>query len=232
MLNSVGIHRRGFVFRINDLNEIECKEDIDELIIDNVIDFSLLSLFHNLTKLTIKNTMITELPKEVMELKNLKVLICRNTKLNSLPENINILSNLEELICIQNELTSIPESICQLPKLWKLFFSYGNIRKIPENIDKLQNLEYLCFAYQNLRNLPKSITKLNEVEIHLNNNELVINDREIIDFLAEREIFYLEESNFLVYSDAQNSHNTMISKSIMNSIIEIMKNESGNLKNL
>ncbi len=97
----------------------------------------------NLTELLFDRYELSELPKEIGNLKNLKFLELRQNNLSSLPEEIGQLTNLIYLNLWLNSLKTIPKGIGKLHKLDSLNLAYNEIRILPKEIANLVNLTEL-----------------------------------------------------------------------------------------
>ncbi len=97
---------------------------------------------------------LTELPREIGNLTNLKELWCVNNQLTSLPREISQLTNLKELWCSYNQLTSLPSEIGQLAKLKRLLCSGNQLTTLPPEIGNLTNLKDLMCGGNPFTTLP------------------------------------------------------------------------------
>ena len=134
---------------IENLNKWAEKYDIERLKIKDK------EKIFNLEELHITSHNLTELPKEIGNLTNLKSLIIRcNNLLNELPKEIFNLINLEKLRIISNNLETFPDGIEKLINLEKLYIEINidiniinkdfNFKSLPiKEIGKLNNLKDL-----------------------------------------------------------------------------------------
>lgn len=128
----------------------------------------------------------TEIPPEVFQLTNLQSLTIANTKIQDIPKQIRNLSKLRFLYLIANDITSVSKGIEKLPLetiyLWKnrlkifplslteikslqnLTISYNFISELPSRIDNLSNLISLDVSNNNIFELPRSIGNLDSLE--------------------------------------------------------------------
>ena len=76
---------------------------------------------YSVTKLSLSNKQLTELPKDIHLYKNLKILYCDNNQLTTLPENLPV--SIVILYCNNNHLTTLPEN---LPASIQYLYCYNN----------------------------------------------------------------------------------------------------------
>jgi len=116
-----------------------------------------IGVFTNLTHLSLKGNLLTELPKEISKLsklthlnissnrfQNFPLVICKlealswlelnSNQIESLPSEIGQLKELESLYCAANRFTSLPQEMSQLTKLKKLDLSINRLLNLPEPI--------------------------------------------------------------------------------------------------
>ena len=101
------------------------------------------------TEVVINNQNLTEIPKGLLELKNL--------------ESINIHSN---------SFNKFPKDIFKFPELKDLTIGFNGIDSIPQRIIEMQNIETLAINGNNLKDLPKEIFELPKLKyIHMRENK-------------------------------------------------------------
>lgn len=145
---------------------------------------SLLEAFKNpleVYKLYISQAELDELPKRIVEFKNLQVLYCWGNNLKKLPSEIGQLKNLTEISCGSNPLTTLPDEIAYLPYLRKLSCNEASdFTTIPAALSKSKSLEILAFAGCNISELPKEIGQIQNLkELSLEYNKLTGLPKEI-----------------------------------------------------
>lgn len=100
----------------------------------------------NVIQLDLWNQPITELPKEIGKLKNVKSIVFRNCDLTTLPKSFKKLSHLEELSLGGNKHLN-HQQVCSvlsdLPRLEQLDFESTNMREIPKELILLPQLKEL-----------------------------------------------------------------------------------------
>ena len=117
-------------------------------------------------ELLLSNVYWYELPDELWELTYLQKLTIENTGIYNLPKEIENLSDICELIIAKNRcFETIPPEISKLKKLTHLYLYENNIKFLPESIGELENLKVLYLSNNRLRTLPKSLTMLPKLEI-------------------------------------------------------------------
>jgi Leucine-rich repeat (LRR) protein len=146
-------------------------------------------LFKLFSKLPLLDTLemyacdLTELPKEIGLLTNLKFLkldlndikvisnqignlkkityLNLNTNhLEKLPSEIGELKSLKYLFLSNNELKEVPSSICNLNNLEELILWDNELTFLPKDLDKLENLKKLSISGNKFISLPVNIDKL------------------------------------------------------------------------
>ncbi len=140
------------------------------------------------THLSLADRGLTELPPEVLELKNLEELILYGNRLSTLPPGLSRLRNLrkldltrnrftdlppvvtelrhlEELQLFGNRLTTLPAAIGRLKKLVKLNLMFNPIERLPEEIGDLAELRYLRLCRHRMKRLPDTIGRLTELRM-------------------------------------------------------------------
>lgn len=118
--------------------------------------------------LNLPSCQITELPKEIGCLINLKHLWLKDNKLKFLPDEICNLINLEQLYCPKNQIEKLPNNIGNLSKLYEINFRFNKINKylLPLSILNLKNIEKF-----DLRNQEFQISYSEELDKMLNNDD-------------------------------------------------------------
>ncbi len=133
---------------------------------------------------------ITNVPKQLCELKSLERLEVSKNRLMSLPKEIERLKSLRYLDLSHNKITYLPESIGNLKKLTHLDLSHNRLAELPVSIGNLKLLEELHLDRNNLKKLPESIGNLRllkSLEVNQNNLEILpetIGDLKILEKLS------------------------------------------------
>jgi internalin A len=129
---------------------------------------------HNRT-LDLSNQNLTEIPREIFQLQNLRSLDLYNNQIVKIPDEITQLQNLRLLYLSSNQIVEIPDAITQLQNLTELYLSRNQIVEIPDAITQLQNLKELNISNNKIIKILKPIeylVKLNHFD--LSNNPLAI----------------------------------------------------------
>ena len=113
---------------------------------------------------SLRSLELSEFPKAVLKLTDLKVLSFRVNNIKEISEKINNLSLLKELWLGSNELSYLPDSICEITSLESLRLGGNKIQSLPENIGDLLNLKTLRLQSNRLKELPESFSKLKLLE--------------------------------------------------------------------
>uniref|UniRef100_A0A6U4WLV8 Disease resistance R13L4/SHOC-2-like LRR domain-containing protein n=1 Tax=Hemiselmis andersenii TaxID=464988 RepID=A0A6U4WLV8_HEMAN len=127
----------------------------------------------SLTKLSINQNIVNNVPPEIGEMKRLKVLCCYDNRITSVPDTMHQMSSLTQLSIYNNALTSLPETFCQIPQLQVAYLSNNRIAKLPDGIGQLTSLRGLYIDGNLLTELPPSFFELPKLrELTLVNNTL------------------------------------------------------------
>ncbi len=103
---------------------------------------------------------LTELPKEIAQLKNLSRLYLSYNQLSELPKEIALLRNLSRLDLSSNQLTRLPGEIAQLRNLTELYLSSNQLSELPEEFSQLKNLSILDLSSNKFSEMPLQIVRL------------------------------------------------------------------------
>lgn len=123
-----------------------------------------IGLLSKVTKLSLRDNLLTSVPMWIGDLSQLMTLHLNNNQLTSLPESIGNLSQLEELILSGNQLTNLPESIGNLSQLAWFYLESNPLESLPESIGNLFQLTSLDLSHNPLESLPKSIGLLPKLQ--------------------------------------------------------------------
>ena len=152
----------------------------------------------DIIELDCHSNQLTELPKEICNLINLRYLSFFNNKITEIPEGIHHLINLIHLCCSYNELTKIPKEIGHLINLKSFYCSSNKLKDLPLEIINCTNLN--DFIYYD--------------------NEIVMNP--IIQRFINR---HKNINNHVLYNDGQNIHASSIQQSVKESIINLLNDK-------
>lgn len=127
----------------------------------------------NLKFIILDQNNIQEISEEIEHLYNLECLILESNNIKQIPKEIGQLKKLELLNISKNKISIIPEEICMLGKLTHLNLSFNNIKKFPLGICKLKELTDLCISDNCLETVPNEIGELKKLKmVNLSNNKL------------------------------------------------------------
>lgn len=90
---------------------------------------------------TILHSKVKELPKEIVNLKNLEVLDLGRNGLKTIPNQVFLLSNLRILRLSYNDISEVPTSISKLINLKELEINANGHIKLPESLAKFKTLK-------------------------------------------------------------------------------------------
>ncbi|MHA2183060.1 MAG: leucine-rich repeat domain-containing protein [Promethearchaeota archaeon] len=153
--------------------ELRSDKDPYTFIFDFLLDKRAKVENRKIIDLSLRNLKLSEFPKAILGLTDLRVLSLRRNNIKEIPEKIHKLSSLKELWLISNEISHLPESICKITTLEALWIDVNKILSLPENIGDLVNLKILRTGSNQLKKLPKSFSKLKSLEnLSISNNKL------------------------------------------------------------
>jgi len=123
---------------------------------------------------------LTEIPKEIGNLQQLRDLYLHYNQLIEIPKEIGNLQQLRELTLSCNRLTEIPKEIVNLQQLQILNLSDNQLIEIPKEIGNLQQLQNLDLFCNQLTKIPKEIGNLQQLQkLYLYDNQLTEIPKEI-----------------------------------------------------
>ena len=136
-------------------------------------------------RLALSQNRITEIPRTVGYLQNLRVLLLDGNRIRTLPRQLFKLSKLERLNLSNNYLTEIPSGISKLKSLKYLEFCSNKLVSLPREIGELSNLEELHCSDNALARLPVDLAKLERLRA-------IIAEKNMIDSIPTEILLYCE----------------------------------------
>lgn len=134
-----------------------------------------IGMLHNLKTLVLKFNQLTTLPDYICGLHQLRSLEVEFNRLTELPESIGQLQQLEELKLWDNQITRLPESIGQLQRLQRLSLWFNRLTTLPDSIGNLQQLQNLDLKFNQITVLPESIGGLQSLRVlNLRENQITV----------------------------------------------------------
>jgi hypothetical protein len=134
------------------------------------------------SQLDLSNRDISEIPIEIIEVKNLKKLNLSYNQIKTIPKEIKNLKNLREVRLSRNEISILPDEISELKTLEILDISNNPIKKLPENFGNLSNLTSLHAEYCEISKLPTSFVNLLSLKkLSLYNNNTTFPPEKVIE---------------------------------------------------
>lgn len=137
--------------KLSQLEEIELCNYSNEILLQKTL--ILLNKFKNLQKLTIHNSNIKYIPKEIGELQTLTELRVYFTNIKSLPLEIGSLTELQILDISNDQVDSLPHSVCNLKMLKEItVFTYltNDINILKKNLPNLSAIYIMNNNFENL----------------------------------------------------------------------------------
>ena len=130
---------------------------------------------HSLTHLYLRNNLITDndLPKDMIEMRNLQTLNLSGNRLTCVPPQLLDLSSLRNLFLGANNIKKVTTSITRLRRLKLLYLGGNDLNSLPNEIGELPYMQTLLLSDNKLTNLPLSICNLSRLQcLHLHKNML------------------------------------------------------------
>ncbi|OJJ14677.1 hypothetical protein BKI52_41295 [marine bacterium AO1-C] len=130
-----------------------------------------LARLSQLRHLELANCNLTKIPDVVWQCKNLQTLNVSCNQIKEIPPSIVQLQQLRILVlgsavCGGNPLTNLPEALTKLPNLTDLLLSYTDFEKLPDLVGDLVHLKTLQMLHmKRLRELPASLIRLKNLEV-------------------------------------------------------------------
>lgn len=143
----------------------------------------------NAETLNLSGNNLTEIPKEISKLFNLKKLNLSKNKFNELPVEIGQLINLQELNLSENSLTELPKEITKLVNLGEINLNKNQISELPEGVENLISLRKIFLFDNHLKKVPEGINKITNLQVlYLNLNQLTELTEEITNLINLEEL--------------------------------------------
>lgn len=158
---------------INAVNDNKITLDLSNMSLTNLPE-DILKL-KNLRKLILANNSIANFPLFLSDLDKLEYLDISHNKLTTLPPEIGFINKLRVLDLSDNQLISLPDTISELRQLIILNVSNNKLVKLPETIGNNKNLVGLDISYNNLEYLPEALMEIASLQVlYLNGNEQLL----------------------------------------------------------
>lgn len=139
-------------------------------------------------RLDLSHQRLTEIPKSIGKLTNLKRLNLSHNKLTELPSSIVNITDMRRLHLNDNKLSKLPEGIYNFKKLKKLYLANNELNEISEKIGDSKKLKRLTLDGNNLTHVPPSIFEFEDLERLDLDNEVYLNLTSSVDSLSYMEV--------------------------------------------
>jgi Leucine-rich repeat (LRR) protein len=106
-----------------------------------------------------------ELPKSVLQLRQLRSLDLSMNELEELPEWFGELTQLQSLNLSSNSLRTLPSSFEQLTQLQSLDLNWNELSEVPKSISALRQLKSLILSRNEIRFLPEWLGRLSHLKL-------------------------------------------------------------------
>lgn len=192
---------------------------------DNRVYYDLPTAFRNplkVAQLNLREQKITELPKKITTLKNLKKLDLAINQL-SIPSSSNIsqLTKLEQLNLSHNNIEIISSTLSQLTQLKELHLAWNKLEELPEFITTLP-LTHLDLSGNAFTAMPKSIQKLQKTlkVLNLSYNPITKTTlQELKTWLPNTEI--ISKDSVFVAKDYKEFYRTLNKENSLNDFYQV-----------
>jgi internalin A len=186
----------------------------------------------NLTLLNLRENQLTELPKKIAQLKSLAWLGLSSNQLTTLPKEIGELKNLTWLDLGGNQLTELPKEIGELKSLTRLDLSSNQLTELPKEIGELKNLTWLDLGGNQLTELPKEIGELKNLTLlDLRENQLTELPKEIAQFKSLT-MFFLSNNQLATFPKEIGEFKSLTDLYLSENQLTELTKEIGELKSL
>lgn len=129
------------------------------------LKFATLNMFNlNLQVIDLNYNKIAVLPRELVEISNLRSLKLAYNELCCLPPEMCKLSKLETLVLSHNKLTNLFMRMQSLQSLEVLLVNNNSLTEVPESLGQLLQLKRLHLHDNRLASLPRAMSKLTKLE--------------------------------------------------------------------
>lgn len=125
-----------------------------------------------LRNLDLSKNKLSNMPDDILRLKNLKLFNLDTNKLQKLPDSIVNMKKLEVLNISSNALSSLPLSFSNLSCLKQLYLNNNNFRHFPLQLIGLPNLEVVELSNNKITEIPCGMADFYATELNLSQNEL------------------------------------------------------------
>lgn len=162
--------------QLNGITRLQLSEGLTEFPLE------ILELADSLEILDLSGNQLSDLPKELSQLTNLRIIFASNNLFTHLPDVLGTLPKLEMvgfktnqiktvseqslpaqlrwLILTDNAIEVLPHSLGERPRLQKLALAGNKIRVLPESMKNLSNLELVRLSANQLTEFPEFLIKL------------------------------------------------------------------------
>ncbi len=125
------------------------------------------------TTLNLSSLGLRQVPKEILELKQLKRLYLQHNQLSTLPAEMGKLSQLQEVNLSHNQLGGIPKSFGKLNHLRVVNLANNRLTSLPKPLRFLKNLQKLHLNDNKISSLPSYLCQTERLqELYVSNNPI------------------------------------------------------------
>ena len=162
---------RNLFIKISFYDQYPTEEAIEKISEAGDKNLDLMSFFmkykgNEIERLYLSNKNLTQIPKEIGYLYNLRILKMDNNELTEVPRELKNLISLKELDLSSNKLTEVPRELGNIPHLEVLKLDDNKLVELPKELGNLYNLKILDLRYNNLKEIPKTIEKIPRLKIY------------------------------------------------------------------
>lgn len=157
-------------YMVEAIKEAEGDRDAQELIEQDIGWIDDLSLFRNLTSLSLSKNELDQFPISICHISLLEELDLSCNSIEFIPQEVQYLSRLTTLLLHANKLNSLPISIVELKSLQTLVIAFNHFTELPVVLQDLPALSIVVASGNLISFVPKDldIKKLQLLDVRLN----------------------------------------------------------------
>jgi len=120
----------------------------------------IISIFTNITFVSLSGNRFREIPEALKELKHLNEIDFRSNFLKDVPEWLNTMNELQRVFLDDNEFTTISTNLTSCKHIHQLILNRNSITDIPAHISEMKQLSLFSISENEVKSIPDSIATL------------------------------------------------------------------------